>query len=72
MYLSVKKEIVNKEEVCYFWLEFVDRAVQPNYQAQRGIDMKEIPPGAMTKTELAIMAGETALASGITVLMHME
>lgn len=46
VYLSEKRELVSHgyqggNQEVYRWLEFVDRAAQPNYKPQRGVDEKK-------------------------------
>lgn len=53
------------------WMEFVDRQQQPNYKAQRGIDMKTIPRHGITSDEMvegAIAVAATAFSITMTIL----
>lgn len=43
-----------------FWIEYVDRALQPNYVAQHGIQMQRLPNKGMSKEELLKSATTTA------------
>lgn len=79
IFLSAKKEKVtqNNEEVekIFFWLEFVDRDLQPTYVAQRGIDMQKIPPEGISAEEvvdLVVAAGSMAMQIGLAILFSSE
>ena len=66
VYLSAKREPGdNGGNQSFYWMEFVDRDLQPNYRAQRGMDMKAIPPGAMTKAEMANIAMSVATSAAV-------
>lgn len=62
VFLCAKTEQIsdNSDKATLYWLEFVDRDDQPNYQAQRGFNMKKIPPGPMSKKEMAALAQKVA------------
>ena len=58
----------HEEPTVLLWIEFVDRDVQPNYIAQRGVDMKKVPTYGMNSEEmvaLAIQGTVTAVVLGI-------
>ncbi|CAB9523408.1 expressed unknown protein [Seminavis robusta] len=62
VYLSGKKETSLEEGAkSFFWVEFVDRVAQPNYVAQRGIDMKKLPTEGFSKEEALLASGSVAL-----------
>ncbi|CAB9520957.1 expressed unknown protein [Seminavis robusta] len=75
LFLSVLEEDVNENgqqvKKPFMWVEFVDREMQPNYTAQRGIEMTKLPYTGMTNTEAAFLAGSFALQLGITVALHL-
>ncbi|CAJ1932687.1 unnamed protein product [Cylindrotheca closterium] len=60
MFLSAKVEKVTKDgkevETPIQWIEFVDRDVQPNYVAQRGVDMKKVPTHGMNADEIIALS----------------
>lgn len=60
VFFSAKEEQVTKKNETktktFFWLEFVDRDVQPNYVAQRGIDVQKFPSEGISVEELVEMA----------------
>lgn len=59
----------NKEEKKVLqWIEFVDRDVQPNYEAQRGVDMKKVPRHGMNTEEMINLSIDlTVRAIGVAV-----
>lgn len=48
----------------FFWLEFVDRDIQPDYYAQRGIDVQKFPSEGISSEEMVelAIAGTVAVA----------
>ena len=65
MFLCGKREIVGEESQpkSFFWIEFVDRNLQPNYKAQRGVDAKKLPPEGISKEEvIELIAYSTGVA----------
>jgi hypothetical protein len=62
LFLSAKVENVweedSRQEVkkALQWIEFVDRDVQPNYVAQRGVDMKKVPTNGMNTEEIIALS----------------
>eukprot|EP00977_Amphora_coffeiformis_P024563 scaffold16229_cov130-Amphora_coffeaeformis.AAC.1 len=69
VFLCAKEEkpnAENPEAKTVHWIEFVDRVKQPNYEAQRGINMQKIPPGAATKSDLtAVVVAAAFFVAGI-------
>ncbi|CAB9519222.1 expressed unknown protein [Seminavis robusta] len=62
VYLSGKTEAsLEGGAKSFFWVEFVDRVAQPNYVAQRGIDMKKLPTKGFSKEEALLASGFVAL-----------
>ena len=54
-----------------FWIEFVDRELQPNYIAQHGIEMERLPAKGMSKEEMltaATVAATMLAEEGIALL----
>lgn len=64
VFLSAKVETISEgrreEPKALLWIEFVDREVQPNYSAQRGVDMKEVPRHGINTEEMITMSIECA------------
>ncbi|KAL3932525.1 MAG: hypothetical protein SGBAC_010811 [Bacillariaceae sp.] len=75
VFLSAKVEEVYEEPPkAILWIEFVDREIQPNYVAQRGVDMKKVPRHGINPEELISLSLEytaTAVTIGFTIAESM-
>lgn len=47
----------------------MDRDVQPNCIAQRGVNLKRLPPGAISKKEICLIVRTTAMAVATEVVI---
>lgn len=79
LFLAVKQESVAAEESDgesrevvkpFMWVEFVDRDVQPNYIAQRGIDVHKIPHTGTSARREAIKATKAICGVTHSTLFH--
>mmetsp|Transcript_37475 Transcript_37475/g.77728 ORF Transcript_37475/g.77728 Transcript_37475/m.77728 type:complete len:393 (-) Transcript_37475:72-1250(-) len=77
VFFSAKTEtdLQGQEETTIYWLEFVDRDLQPNYLAQRGIDVQKFPSEGISAEEikeLAIAAATTIAIIAVQIAMGGE
>lgn len=76
VFLSAKVETITEGEAqkdkLLLWMEFVDRQIQPNYMAQRGVDMKKVPQHGISSEEFITMAVATTIQAASIALMVLE
>lgn len=54
------------------WIEFVDRDVQPNYVAQRGVDMKKVPTHGINTEEMIDLSIQVTVGAASIALTILE